>query len=45
MAYKFKLWTGVRYGIDTMTNDMKEAKVLDKTEYSTYKMLNILGIV
>ena len=33
--------SGVRYGIETMINDLKEAEeVLDKTDY---RMLNILG--
>ena len=25
IAYKFQLWPGVRYGIETMTNDLEEA--------------------
>ena len=36
------MWHGVRYGIETTTNNLKEAeKVLNKT---VHRMLNILGI-
>ena len=42
MAYKFLLWSGVRYGIGTTKNDLEEAeKVLDKIDH---RILNILGI-
>ena len=42
IAYKFQLWSGVRYVIGTETNDHKEAeKVLDKRDH---RMLNIFGI-
>ena len=41
IVYKFQLWTGVRYGFGTMTNDLKEAEeVLNKMDC---RMLNILG--
>ena len=41
MAYKYKLWMSMRYGIGTMTNDVEESKhLLGKWDYAT---LNILG--
>jgi hypothetical protein len=41
MAYKHQLWPSLRYGLGTMTNDIKVAdKLLNATDY---KMLNILG--
>ena len=41
MAHKYKLWMSMRYGIGTMTNDVKDSKhLLDKWDYAT---LNILG--
>ncbi len=42
IAYKLQLWPGLRYGLGTMTNDIKEAtSVNTKTDY---RMLNILGV-
>ena len=41
MAYKYKLWMSVRYGIGTMTNDVEDSKnLLDKWDCET---LNVLG--
>jgi hypothetical protein len=42
IAYKLQLWLGLRYGLGTMTNDIKEAtSVNTKTDY---RMLNILRV-
>ena len=39
IAYKFQLWPWIRYGIGTVTNDLKEAEeVLDKTDHITHLM-------
>ena len=41
MAYTYKRWMSVGYGIGTMTNDVKDSKnLLDKWDYET---LNVLG--
>ena len=42
IAYKLQLWPGLRYGLETMTNNIKEAASVN-TEIN-YKMLNILGM-
>ncbi len=43
IAYKHQLWPSLRYGLGTMTNDIKKAtEVNTKTDY---RMLNILGVV
>ena len=42
IAYKLQLWPGLRYGLETMTNNIKEAASVN-TEID-YKMLNILGM-
>jgi len=42
IAYRLQLWPGLRYGLGTMTNDIKEAtSVNSKTDN---RMLNILGV-
>jgi hypothetical protein len=42
IAYKHQLWPGLRYGLGTMTNNIKEAtRVNAKTDY---RKLNILGV-
>jgi len=42
IAYRLQLWPGLKYGLGTMTNDIKEAtRVNTKTDY---RMLNILGV-
>ncbi len=42
IAYKYQLWPGVRYGLGTMTNDLKAAdNLLHKEDYRT---LNIVGV-
>jgi hypothetical protein len=43
IAYKHQLWPGVRYGLGTMTNDLKVADDLLYNE--EYRILNILGVV
>jgi hypothetical protein len=43
IAYKLQLWPGLRYGLGTMTNDIKEAASVN-TEID-YKMFNVLGVV
>jgi hypothetical protein len=43
VGYRHQLWPGLRYGLSTMTNDIKlAAKLLDDVDYKT---LNILGIL
>ena len=42
VAYKLQLWTGLQYGLSTMTNDLEETKSLLHNE--DQEMLNILGI-
>jgi len=42
VAYKIQLWTGLRYGLGTMKNDLEEAESLLLNE--DQEMLNILGI-
>jgi hypothetical protein len=42
IAYKLQLWTGLRYGLGTMTNNIEEAASVN-TEIN-YKMLNVLGV-
>ena len=38
IAYRLQLWPGVRYGIDTMTNDVEEAEeALGKMDYLMLK--------
>ncbi len=42
IAYKQQLWSGVQYGLGTMTNDLE---VADKLHHdSDYRMLNVLGV-
>ena len=42
MAYRYKLWASIRYGLGTMTNDIEDVDtLLDKTDH---KMMNILGV-
>jgi hypothetical protein len=42
IAYMHQLWPGLRYRLETMTNDIEEAtRVNAKTDYM---MLNILGV-
>ena len=42
MAYKLQLWPGLRYGLDTMTNDLEATEsIFDKADY---EMLPILGV-
>jgi hypothetical protein len=43
IAYKHQLWPGVRYGLGTMTNDLKVVDSLLHNE--EYRILNILGLV
>ena len=46
IAYKFKLWSGVRYIIGITTNDLEEAEeVLDKSDYQMLKVLGIASTV
>ncbi len=43
VAYGHQMWPGLRYGLGTMTNDMKPAaRLLDNVNYKT---LNVLGIL
>jgi hypothetical protein len=42
IAYKQQLWSGLRYGLGTMTNDLEVAGEL--LHDSDYKMLNVLGV-
>jgi hypothetical protein len=43
VAYRQQLWPGLRYGLETMKNDIKSAaKLLDNVNYKT---LNVLGIL
>ncbi len=42
IAYKLQLWTGLRYRLGTMTNDIEEAASVN-TEIDC-KMLNVLGV-
>jgi hypothetical protein len=43
VAHRQQLWPGLRYGLGTMTNDIKPAaKLLDNANYKT---LNVLGIL
>jgi hypothetical protein len=43
VAYRHQLWPGLRYGLGTMTNDIKlAARLLNKGDYKT---LNVLGIL
>jgi hypothetical protein len=42
IAYKHQLWPRVRYGLGTMTNDLKAADPLLHND--DYWMLNILGV-
>ena len=42
LAYKFKLWSNIVFGIGTMTNDIEDVKdLLEKQEYET---MNYLGV-
>ena len=42
LAYHYKLWASIRYGIGTMTNDIETAEnLLDKSDYL---MMNVLGV-
>ena len=42
MAYRFKLWASVKYGLGVMANDMEDVEsMLDDTDH---KMMNILGV-
>ena len=42
LAYKYKLWPSVRYGIGVMTNDVEDIDhLLDKRDYKT---MNYLGV-
>jgi hypothetical protein len=42
-AYRHQLWPGLRYGLGTMTNDIKPAtRLLDSANYKT---LSVLGII
>jgi hypothetical protein len=42
VAYRYQLWPGLRYGLGTMTNDIKPAaRLLDNADYKTR---NVLGI-
>ena len=42
VAYKYQLWSSIRYGIGTMTNNMEETEeLLDEYDHN---LLNILGI-
>ena len=43
VAYRHQLWPGVRYGLGTMTNDLKVTDNLLPKE--DYRMLNVLGVV
>jgi hypothetical protein len=43
VGYRHQPWPGLRYGLSTMTNDIKPAaKLLDDVNYKT---LNVLGIL
>ena len=42
VAYKLQLWTGLHYGLGTMTNDLEEAESLRHNE--DHEVLHILGI-
>ena len=42
VAYKLQLWTGLRYGLGTMTDNLEEAESLLHNE--DQEMLNIVGI-
>jgi hypothetical protein len=43
VAYRHQLWPGLRYGLGTMTNEIKPAATpLDEVDYKT---LNVLGIL
>jgi hypothetical protein len=43
VAYRQQLWPGLRYGLGTMTNNMKPTSILlDNVDYKT---LNVLGIL
>jgi hypothetical protein len=42
IAYKHQLWPGVRYGLGTMTNDLKVADNLFHKE--DYRTLNVVGV-
>ncbi len=42
-AYTHQMWPGLRYGLETMTNDIEPAKELLHAE--DYKMLNVLGVL
>jgi hypothetical protein len=43
VAYKQQLWSGLRYGLGTMTNDLEAAEQL--LENTDWKTLNILGVL
>jgi hypothetical protein len=43
VAYRHQLWSGLRYGLETMPNKIEPAAtLLDKVDY---KSLNILGVL
>ena len=42
VAYKLQLWTGLRYRLGTMTNNLEEAESLLHNE--DREVLNIIGI-
>jgi len=42
IAYRLQLWPGLKYGLGTMTNDIKEAMRVNTNP--DYRMLNILGV-
>ncbi len=43
VGYRHQLWPGLRYGLGTMTNDIKPAaKLLDDVDYNTLNILRIL---
>jgi hypothetical protein len=42
VGYRHQLWPGLRYGLGTMTNDIKPAaKLLDDLDYKTLNVLRI----
>lgn len=42
MAYKYKLWASIIYGIGTMTNDIEAAETF--LNVFDYRMMNVLGV-
>jgi len=46
IAYKLQVWLGLRYGLDTMTNDLEATeKIFDKADYETMPFLGVVRTV